>query len=222
MTPGEPHVTTPDDRPDVDFTADPAIWLVGPSPEASDDQRREWLLGAQHAVSTDFDLENAKGGADYRDYLSQVLKSFASWSTPANVTFLRMRHLGDTPVPLTLELYSRTDAEEIIADPSIDVPLVGDTPSDQLVSILLSDPDDVETVGEVSREPVAETGWQRLVYWVDEPGAGPKGLVRHVRHFDASGVVAVLRFGGLDPALTLEALADVDDLAATITVGGQA
>ncbi|MCL3818772.1 hypothetical protein [Aeromicrobium wangtongii] len=213
-------MTTDDDRPDVDIAADPAIWLRGPSPEASDEDRREWLLGAQHAVSTDFDLENAKGGADYREYLSQVLKAFVSWQTSANVTFLRMRHQGDTPIPVSLELYSRTDLQDIAADPSIDFST--DKPlADQFVDSLLADPDDVPTVGETSCEPVGTTGWQRLVYWVEDPKDGVTGRVRYVRHFAASGVVAVFRFGGLDPALTIEALEDVDELAHGVRVGGE-
>lgn len=213
---------TDEDRPEVDIAADPAIWLRGPSPEATDADRREWLLGAQHAVATDFGLEDSKGGADYRDYLSQVLKVFASWNTPANVTFLRLRHQGDTPVPVSLELYSRADLDEIAADAEAETEVpAGDDPGAWLVANLLDDPDEVPTVGEVSREPVGASGWQRLVYWVDDSESGVTGRVRHVRRFERTGVVAVLRFGGLDPALTLEALDDVDELARGVQVGGE-
>jgi hypothetical protein len=218
---GEPHVTTDQDRPEVDITADPATWLRGPSPESSDEDRREWMLGAQHAVASDFDLENSKGGADYREYVSQLLKVFVAWKTPANATFLRLRHQGDTPVPVALELYSRSDIEDIEADPRVDATAVGDSPGERLRASMLSDPVDVPTVGEISRETVGTSGWERLVYWIEDPDDGVTGRVRYVRHFETSGAVAVLRFGGLNPALTIEALDDVDTLARGISIGGE-
>lgn len=213
-------MTTADDRPDIDITADPAIWLQGPSPEATEDERRDWVLGAQHAVSLDFDLENAKGGVDYRQYVSQVLKVFAGWQTPANVTFLRLRHQGDTPIPVALELYSRTDIDEIAANPSIEQTATGDSPGSRLAESMLAPPPDVPTVGEISREPVEDSSWERLVYWIEDPADGVTGRVRYVRHFEPSGAVAVFRFGGLDPSLTVEALPDVDDLARGLRIGG--
>lgn len=214
-------MTTDDDRPDVDIAADPAVWLRGPSPEASDEDRREWLMGAQHAVATDLDLESSKGGADYRDYLFQVLQAFAGWATPANVTFLRMRFQGDSPVPVQLELYSRTDLQDIEADPSLQITATGATPDERFVTSMMADPDDVPTVGEISRESIGAGDWQRLVYWIEDPDDGVTGRVRYVRRFPASGAVAVLRFGGLDPNLTLEAIPDVDTLALSISIGGE-
>lgn len=213
-------MTASDDRPEVAITADPATWLRGPSPEESESERRDWMLGAQHAVATDFDLENSPGGADYREYVSQVLKVFAAWTTPADVTFLRLRHQGDTPIPVALELYSPSDLQAIAADASLVAGAEG-SPAEQLVASQLADPDDVPTVGELSREPVPDSAWQRLVYWIEDPDDGVTGRVRLVRHFERSGVVAVLRFGGLDPARTLEALDDVDALARGIAVGGE-
>lgn len=215
-------MTADDDRPDVDIAADPAVWLRGPSPEASDDDRREWLLGAQHAVATDFDLENSKGGADYRDYLHQVLKAFVGSATHANATFLRLRFQGDTPIPVLLELYSRTDLQDIEADPALQISAQGDTPGARFVASMMADPDGVPTVGEISRESVgADGGWQRLVYWIEDPDDGVTSRVRYVRHFAESGAVAVLRFGGLDPNRTLEAVPDVDALVLGISVGGE-
>ncbi|WP_040320083.1 hypothetical protein [Aeromicrobium marinum] len=213
-------MTALDDLPHVRIDADPAIWLRGPSPDATDDQRRAWMLGAQHAVSTDLDLEHAKGGADYREYLSQVLTAFSDWSTPANVTFLRFRHQGDTPLPVSLELFSPDDLAEIDAATD-EVSAAGTSAAGRVVEALVTDPDHPATVGEVSREDVGESGWQRLVYWVEDPRGGVVGHVRHVRHFESSGVVAVVRFGGLDPARTLEALDDVDRLALGIVVGDE-
>jgi hypothetical protein len=214
-------VTDPDDRPAVDFYADPAIWLVGPSPESSEEDRREWVLGAQHAVSTDFDLENSKGGAEYRQYVADVLKVFAGATTQANVTFLRLRHQGDTPIPVLLELYSHTDLTDIEADPAIETSTTGDSPGARFVASVLADPDDVPTVGETSREAIEGSSWERLVYWIEDPDDGVTGRVRYVRHFDESGAVAVLRYGGLNPTLTVEAIPDVDDLARSVTIGEQ-
>lgn len=68
---------TPEDHPEVEIDSDVAVWLRGPAIDA-----------------TDFGLENAKGGADYREYVARVLGSFARWQTPANITFLRFRHQG--------------------------------------------------------------------------------------------------------------------------------
>ncbi len=215
-------MTTPEDRPDIDIDVDHAIWLVGPSPDLDDAERHDWIMGAQHAISTDLDLENAKGGADYREYVAAVLKVFARSSTQANVTFLRLRHQGDTPIPVLLELYSRTDLDDIEADPGIEVTSVGDSPGARFVAAMMADPDDVPTVGEISRERVGQSDWQRLVYWIEDADDGVTGRVRYVRHFETSGAVAVLRFGGLDPTLTVEALEDVDTLAQRIAVGGQA
>lgn len=214
-------MTTSESLPEVIFTADPAIWLRGPSPDETEQERRDWVLGAQHAVATDFDLETSPGGADYRQYVSEVLTVFASWRTPADVTFLRLRHQGDTPVPVSVELYSPSDLQGIVDDPALELPTAGGSPAERLVAALLADPDDVPTVGEISREPVEDSRWQRLVYWVEDPEDGVTGRVRLVRHFERSGVVVVLRLGGLDPARTLEALDDVDGLARGIAVGGE-
>lgn len=215
-------MTTPEDRPEIDIDVDHATWLVGPSPELDDAERHDWIMGAQHAISTDFDLENSKGGADYRDYVSAVLQVFARSSTQANVTFLRLRHQGDTPIPVLLELYSPTDLADIEADPGIEVTGLGDSPGARFVASMMDDPDDVPTVGEISRERVDSSQWQRLVYWIEDPDDGVTGRVRYARHFEAPGAVAVLRFGGLNPTLTVEALDDVDRLAQGISVGGQA
>lgn len=216
---GAPHVTTADDRPSIDYTADPATWLVGPSPEATDDERRDWMLGAQHAVSTDFDLENSRGGAAYREYVADLLKAFAGARHHANVAFLRLRFQGDSPLPVLMELYSRSDLLDIVADPDLR-PLVGDTdPGTWFAANLLTPPDEV--VGESSCESVGDTGWSRLVYWVQDPRGAVTSLVRHVRLFESTGVVVVLRCGGLDPAATVEALGDLDELAVSIRVGGE-
>lgn len=214
-------MTTPDDRPDIEIDVDHGTWLVGPSPELTDHERSEWLLGAQHAVSTDLDLENSRGGADYREYVAQVLAIFARSATQANVTFLRLRFQGDTPLPVLLELYSASDLRDIEADPRIRSTAAGDSPAERFAAGLLADPDDVPTVGEISRERVGTSGWQRLVYWIEDPDDGVTGRVRYVRHFDSSGAVAVLRFGGLDPTLTVEAIVDVDTLAQGVSIGGQ-
>lgn len=215
-------MTTPEDRPTVEIDVDHATWLVGPSPELDETELREWLLGAQHAMATDLDLENAKGGADYREYVAAVLAVFARSRTQANVTFLRLRHQGDTPVPVLLELYSRTDLEDIEADPTIEGAAAGDSPAERFVASVLADPTDVPTVGAISRERVGTSDWHRLVYWVEDPDDEVTSRVRHVRHFTDTGAVVVLRFGGLGPALTVEAIPDVDDLVQSVLIGGQA
>lgn len=199
-------MTTP---PDVVVNHDLAVWLRGPGADADDHQIAEWVAGAQYAVATDLDLENSPGGAEYREYLHRVLTAFGHWQTPANLTFLRLRYQGDTPVPVGVELYRPEDVADLEAD------LDG-----RLVESALAVSADVPHVGEITCESVAGTGWTRLLYWVDDPDDGVVSRVRLVRTFPA-GVVAILRAGGQGLAETMELLPDLDALAASITVDGQ-
>lgn len=213
-------MSTPEDRPEVEIDSDVAVWLRGPAIDATDDDREKWVAGAVYAVATDFGLENAKGGADYREYVARVLGSFARWQTPANITFLRFRHQGDRPIPLGVELYSASDIEEVVAAYP---PANALRPASKaFLEAMLTVDEDVPTVGEISREQIEGSAWERLIYWVDDPDIGVASRVRHVRHFSQTGTVVITRFGGMNPALTVEALPDVDDLVRGIRVGGEA
>ncbi len=201
----------PAEHPDVVIEADPAVWLRGPAQDSDDPGNAEWVSSAMYAIATDFDLENAKGGADYREYVHQVLIVFSRWRPEAAAaTFLRFRFLGDAPVPIALELYDAAEVAEISAAHEVDF----------AESNLQAEAE--STAGEPSREPVDGTGWERLVYWVVEDGGQVASRVRYVRTYPTSSVVIIVRFSGGDPGRTIEVLADVDDLVRATTVGGEA
>lgn len=210
---------TPEDRPEVEIDADVAVWLRGPAIDATDDDREKWVAGAVYAVATDFDLENAKGGPDYREYVARVLGSFARWKTPANITFLRFRHVGDTPIPVGVELYSAADVEElVVAYPPANALRPA---SKAFLEAMLTVDEEVPTVGEISRERVDRSSWERLIYWIEDPDSGVASRVRYVRRYSQTGTVVIVRFGGTSPALTVEAITDLDDLVRGIRVGGE-
>lgn len=201
---------TAEQHPDVVIDADPAVWLRGPTLDAANDARSEWITAAMYAIATDFDLENARGGADYREYVHQVLTVFAKWQpAAAAVTLLRFRFLGDAPVPVTLELYTAAEAAEISSTHGIDF-----TESNL-------EEDALATAGEISREMIDGTEWERLVFWVTAEDGRIASRVRYVRTYPSTGVVMILRFSAGDPDRTIDMLADTDDLVRAITVGGQ-
>ena len=210
---------TPEDRPEVEVDADVAVWLRGPAIDATEGDREKWVAGAVYAVATDFDLENSKDGADYREYVARVLGSFARWNTPANITFLRFRFQGDTPIPLGIELFSASDVEEVVAAYP---PANASRPASKaFLEAMLTVDEDVPTVGEISREQVDGSAWDRLIYWVEDPEDGVTSRVRYVRRYSQTGTVVIARFGGRNPALTVEAIPDVDDLVRGIRIDGE-
>ena len=210
---------TPEDRPEVEIDADVAVWLRGPAIDATDDVREKWIAGAVYAVATDFGLEDAKGGADYREYVARVLGSFARWKTPANITFLRFRYQGDTPIPVGIELYNAADVEEVVA--AYPPKNASQPASKAFLEAMLTVDEDVPTVGEISRELVEGSAWERLIYWVEDPEDGVTSRLRFVRRYTQTGTVVIARFGGISPALTVEAIPDVDDLVRGIRIGGE-
>ncbi|WP_100414728.1 hypothetical protein [Mumia flava] len=206
-----------DPRPEVEVRPDVAVWLTGPGGGWSAEERASWVSEAQYAVASDFELEAEPNGVALREYLLALLTSFSQWDTHADLTFLRLRTIADAPVPVGLELYAAQDAADIAHDLGIAPP--SNDPAAWLVDLHGAVSPD-ESAGEVSRERVTDApGWERIVSWVAEPEVTSR--VRYVRRFAGSDVVAVLRCGGLDPAATIEALPDLDDLAAAVVVGGE-
>jgi hypothetical protein len=208
-------------QPELEIGPDLAVWLTGPPAGADEADRTRWAAEAQYALASDFDLENAPDGVASRAYLARILQAFAAWPTPADLTFLRLRSADDTPMPLGLELYTRDDVLAL-CDELGEWPAADELPHTWFADRMSSFGAGVPTPAEVSDEPVdGAAGWRRVVLWLEEDGV-LTSRVRYTRAYEASGVVAVLRWGGLDPAETIDAILDVDDLVRTIRVGGEA
>lgn len=94
------------------------------------------------------------------------------------------------------------------------------SPVEAFTEAMLTVDDAVPTVGDITREHVDGSEWERVVYWVEDDD-GFSSRVRHVRHYRQTGTVVIARVGGLDSATTMEALPDIDRLVQAIHVGGE-
>jgi hypothetical protein len=191
----------------VDVDADPAVFLTGPARGVN---RDDWREGATAAVLTDFALPDDDQGRAYAAYLEGVIAAFSRWEASGDLTFLRLASPGDEPVPVSLEVHHPLDE-----GPS--------WTAEEFSEAVMSTPDDVRIIGEVSKEDVeGAPGWRRLVFYTTHPSAGVVSTVRYHRRFDLGsdgaevGADVVLRAGGTDPGTTIELLGQLDVLAATV------
>lgn len=194
----------------VDVDADPSVFLTGPARGVN---RDDWREGATAAVLTDFALPDDEQGRAYAAYLEAVIAAFSRWEASGDLTFLRLGSPGDEPVPVSLEVHHPLDE-----GPSW-------TP-EEFSEAVMSTPDDVRIIGEVSREDVESApGWRRLVFYTTHQSAGVVSTVRYHRRFDLgdsgdngtdTGADVVLRAGGTDPGTTIELIGQLDRLVATV------
>jgi hypothetical protein len=195
---------SPDRVVRVEVDADPAVFLTGPARGVN---RDDWREAATAAVLTDFALDDDEQGRAYAAYLEAVVAAFSRWETSGDLTFLRLAAPGDEPVPVSLEVHHPLDEGP------------GWT-AEQFAEAVMSTPDDVRTLGEVSVEDVeGAPGWRRLVFYTTHERAGVVSTVRYHRRFElggTGGADVVLRAGGVDPGTTVELLGQLDRLVATV------
>ena len=191
----------------VEVDADPSVFLTGPARGVN---RDDWREGATSAVLTDFALPDDEDGRAYAAYLEAVVAAFSRWEPSGDLTFLRLAAPGDEPVPVSLEVHHPLDE-----GPSWS--------AEEFAEAIMSTPDDVRILGEVSREDVeGAPGWRRLVFYTTHQSAGVVSTVRYHRRFafgggpGEAGADVVLRAGGTDPGTTLELIGQLDTLAATV------
>ncbi len=185
----------------MEVDADPAVFLTGPARGVN---REDWRDGALAAVLSDFDLPDDEQGRAYAAYLEAVFTSFSRWETSGDLTFLRLRQPGDAPVPVSLEVHH----------PLTDGPTWS---AEEFAEAAMSPPDDVRLIGEVSVEDVeGAPGWRRLVFWTKHRTEGVVATVRYHRRFEDLGADVVLRTGGQDGGTTMEYVAQLDRLVATV------
>ncbi|GAB2748495.1 hypothetical protein [Nocardioides pakistanensis] len=181
--------------PYLDLDPDPALWLIGPTPERPVEQ---WLPAATDAVVSDFGrgAEQAREREHVRDVLGLTARRHPS---PLPLFVLRWRELREVPMALFLGLVER---EPGLTD-------------------LWLDAEDGESVEPPVREPVptgAGTTIERSLSYTHD---GETGLTIGLRYVVDTGhpVAVVLAHTASDsPGDILAAASDVEDLLRTVRV----